>query len=296
MGRFTTDSKAIRSGWDNSDEKCGLHTTEIASRRGFQVPHRWSSALGCTMSEIALTTGVRTSHDPSDFSCSDGPRNGIDRRGRMARLAKLASSLRVLRGSGAVRRHRRTDHAFRPSPPGHQKTAPFLGHAGRERRPCRRRFSDMEDDLAPIIGTHDKLAIAGFNVEVSRALAWALEHGALRDGRCPMARLNNATKSEVIARHRASCAATPKRRHHPSLSSRRDKGEPGVRLLCAADSTLIDGAGLRTRRAGRLWPQRCCSCPTSPCIRRRRRTTRHCACAIQSRARRARPRHGSDRT
>jgi hypothetical protein len=89
--------------------------------------------------------------------------------------------------------------------------------------------ADMEDDLAPIIGTRDKLAIAAFNVEVSRALAWALEHGALRDGCGPMAGLNNATmESETIARHRASCAATPK--------PRSDKGE-SVRLLCAAVST-----------------------------------------------------------
>jgi hypothetical protein len=50
----------------------------------------------------------------------------------------------------------------------------------------------MEDDLGPIIGTRDKMAVAAFNVEVSRALSWALENGELPEGRYAMAHLDNA--------------------------------------------------------------------------------------------------------
>src|SRR5215472_16868018 len=49
--------------------------------------------------------------------------------------------------------------------------------------------ADMVDDLAPLIDTRDAVTIATFNVEVSRALAWALEHGELADGRYALAQL-----------------------------------------------------------------------------------------------------------
>jgi hypothetical protein len=52
---------------------------------------------------------------------------------------------------------------------------------------------DMRDDLGPIIGTRNPLAVAKFHVEVSRALRWALKNGHLAEGRYHVAHLDNTT-------------------------------------------------------------------------------------------------------
>jgi hypothetical protein len=65
------------------------------------------------------------------------------------------------------------------------------------------------DDLAPILGTRDPLAVARFHLEVGRAFAWALEHGELAPGRYPVTGLTNASMEAAI---RASMHGSPEPR------------------------------------------------------------------------------------
>jgi hypothetical protein len=60
--------------------------------------------------------------------------------------------------------------------------------------------ADIADDLGPIIGTRDMVAVARFHIEVSRALAWALENGELTEGRYRLAHLDNATMERAMMR------------------------------------------------------------------------------------------------
>lgn len=61
--------------------------------------------------------------------------------------------------------------------------------------------ADIADDLGPIIGTRDLVAVAMFHVEVARALAWALENGELPAGRYRLAHLDNAALERIMLRH-----------------------------------------------------------------------------------------------
>jgi hypothetical protein len=60
--------------------------------------------------------------------------------------------------------------------------------------------ADMADDLGPIIGTRDMVAVARFHVEVGRALAWVLENGTLPEDRYPLAHLDNASIERAMMR------------------------------------------------------------------------------------------------
>jgi hypothetical protein len=59
----------------------------------------------------------------------------------------------------------------------------------------------IADDLGPIIGTRDLVAVAMFHIEVARALAWALENGELPAGRYRLAHLDNAALERIMVRH-----------------------------------------------------------------------------------------------
>jgi hypothetical protein len=58
----------------------------------------------------------------------------------------------------------------------------------------------LADDLAPILGTRDEVAVAAFHVEVAAALSWALKHGELEVGRYPLAHLTNAEIERALGR------------------------------------------------------------------------------------------------
>jgi len=58
----------------------------------------------------------------------------------------------------------------------------------------------LADDLAPILGTRDEVAVAAFHVEVAAALSWALKHGELEVGRYPLAHLTNAEIERALRR------------------------------------------------------------------------------------------------
>src|SRR5262245_42900821 len=52
---------------------------------------------------------------------------------------------------------------------------------------------NLAADLGPILGTHDKVAIARFHREVASLLIWTLKHGELAEGDYRLADLNNAS-------------------------------------------------------------------------------------------------------
>jgi len=56
----------------------------------------------------------------------------------------------------------------------------------------------IADDLAPILGTRDEVAVAAFHVEVASALSWALKNGELEPGRYPLAHLTNAEMERAL--------------------------------------------------------------------------------------------------
>jgi hypothetical protein len=66
---------------------------------------------------------------------------------------------------------------------------------------------DMAADLAPIIGTRDRLAIARFHREVCAVLVWALENGELADGQYRLAHLDNAGMEQRLRRDLAGLPA-----------------------------------------------------------------------------------------
>ncbi len=57
---------------------------------------------------------------------------------------------------------------------------------------------DIRDDLGPIIGTRDRLAVAKFHIEVSRALLWALKNAQLAEGRYRIVHLDNSTLESTV--------------------------------------------------------------------------------------------------
>jgi hypothetical protein len=54
------------------------------------------------------------------------------------------------------------------------------------------------DDLAPILGTRDRVAVARFHLEVGRGFLWALEHGELEPGRYVLGGLTNASMAATL--------------------------------------------------------------------------------------------------
>jgi hypothetical protein len=63
--------------------------------------------------------------------------------------------------------------------------------------------ANMADDLGPIIGTRDELALARFHLEVSSVLIWALKHGDLAEGQYRLAHLDNAAMERLLRREMA---------------------------------------------------------------------------------------------
>jgi hypothetical protein len=63
--------------------------------------------------------------------------------------------------------------------------------------------ADMADDLGPIIGTRDALALARFHLEVSSVLMWALRHCDLAEGQYQLAHLDNAAMERLLRREMA---------------------------------------------------------------------------------------------
>jgi hypothetical protein len=60
--------------------------------------------------------------------------------------------------------------------------------------------ADIRDDLGPIIGTRNSLAVARFHSEISRSLIWALKNGELPEGRYRIAHLDNASLENTLLR------------------------------------------------------------------------------------------------
>jgi hypothetical protein len=65
----------------------------------------------------------------------------------------------------------------------------------------------MAADLAPIIGTRDRLAIARFHREICTVLVWALEHSDLAEGQYRLAHLDNASMEQQLRRGLAGLPA-----------------------------------------------------------------------------------------
>lgn len=58
----------------------------------------------------------------------------------------------------------------------------------------------IADDLAPILGTRDEVAVAAFHAEVASALSSALKNGELKPDRYPLAHLTNAEMERALRR------------------------------------------------------------------------------------------------
>jgi hypothetical protein len=81
--------------------------------------------------------------------------------------------------------------------------------------------ADLADDLGPIVGTRDMVAIAKFHVEVARALSWFLENAVLPAGPYQMARLDNASIERAMMRgteHLSAIQLAQTRSEIPRLS------------------------------------------------------------------------------
>jgi hypothetical protein len=71
---------------------------------------------------------------------------------------------------------------------------------------------NIADDLGPILGTRDKVAIARFHREVSSLLIWALKNGELAEGDYRLAHLDNASMEGRLRRELARYPALPSER------------------------------------------------------------------------------------